>query len=179
MTNGSPGDINVRPGRRDDARAIHDLYVRVAQDSGGLARMADEIDMAYVEDVVGKSLADGVILIAESSDRAVLGELHTYRNGLRKFDHVLGSLTVAVHPDTQGRGIGRRLFDALIAKVRDHRPEIVRIELFTQESNVRGQRLYESVGFRRQGKFEQAIRGPSGTPECDIPMAWLRSDSSA
>jgi putative acetyltransferase len=156
-----------------DAPAILGLYITVATVSGGLARMADEMTLAYVEECVAKSLANGVVLIAERGGR-VVGELHTYGAGLRKFAHVLGSVTVAVHPEAQGQRVGRRLFDVMLAEVREHRPDILRIELLTQESNVRGQRLYESVGFKRQGQFEGAILGPNGKPECDIPMAWLR-----
>lgn len=168
-------ELRIRPGRAGDTRAIHDLYVRVAAVSGGLARHADEIDLPYVEDFVNRSLADGVIFVAEAAASGSLaGEVHAYRNGLRRFAHVLGSLTVAVDPDSQGRGIGRRLFEALLAEVRDQRPDIVRVELITQQSNVRGQRLYESLGFRRQGRFEQGIRGPDGALEADLPMAWLR-----
>lgn len=122
--------------------AIRDLYLSVAQISGGLARYPEEISVAYVEEFVARSLADGVLLVAaDPAKSGLLGELHTYRNGLRRFDHVLSGLTVAVHPETQGRGIGRRLFEALLAEVRTNRPTITRIELITQESNVRGQRL--------------------------------------
>ena len=163
----------IRAGRRNDSAAILELFVKVAEVSGGLARHADEMSLEYVDDCVAKSLANGVLLIAEGDSR-VLGELHTYGAGLRKFDHVLANLTVAVHPDAQGQGLGRRLFEALLTEVRDNHPDILRIELFTQESNLRGQRLYESVGFRRQGWSEKAIRGPTGELEADIPMAWQR-----
>lgn len=167
----------IRPGRTEDAPAIRDLYLTVARRSGGLARHDDEITAAYVEGFVARSEADGVLLVAEAPGLAGLaGELHAYRNGLRRFDHVLSGLTVAVHPDVQGQGLGRRLFEALLAEVQAHRPEILRIELITQQSNVRGQRLYESMGFRRQGVFERGIRAADGSLEDDIPMAWLRAE---
>jgi ribosomal protein S18 acetylase RimI-like enzyme len=166
-------EITIRPGKASDAPAILELFVTVAARSGGLARMADEMELGYVEDCVAKSLKNGVLLIAER-DGKVMGELHTYGAGLKKFAHVLANLTVAVHPDAQGQRVGRRLFDTLLAEVREKRPDILRIELFTQESNVRGQRLYESVGFKRQGWSERAILGPTGELEGDIPMAWLR-----
>jgi ribosomal protein S18 acetylase RimI-like enzyme len=166
-------EITIRRGVAADAPAILELYITVATVSGGLARMPDEMRLDYVEECVANSLQSGLILIAERDGR-VVGELHTYGAGLKKFAHSLGNLTVAVHPDAQGQGLGKRLFERLLAHVRDHRPDIVRVELITQESNVRGQRLYESVGFRRQGRFEQGILGPDGKLEGDIPMAWLR-----
>jgi ribosomal protein S18 acetylase RimI-like enzyme len=171
--------VTIRAGRSSDTDAIQELYQTVARVSGGLAHDPDEISAAYIRGFVDRSLADGVLLVAEVAGRPGLaGELHTYTNGLRRFNHVLSSLTVAVHPETQGRGIGRRLFEALLAEVRVHRPAITRIELFTQESNTRAQQLYRSVGFRHQGRFEEGIRNANGGLETDLPMAWLRSSEA-
>ena len=169
------GAVVVRRGVRADTAAIHALYTDVARIPGGLAREPDEITQSYIEEFVAHSLADGLLFVAELAGmQGLAGELHAYRNGLRKFSHVLGSLTIAVHPLAQGRGIGRRLFDQLLSDVRSDRPEISRIELAAQESNQRAIALYESVGFRREGRFERGIRGPAGDAEADIPMSWLR-----
>ncbi|MEO8672759.1 MAG: N-acetyltransferase [Tahibacter sp.] len=148
-------DIVIRTGTLADRGAVQALYRDVAATRGGLARHVDEITEGYVRDFVEHSLADGIFLIAErATPRALVGELHAYRNGLRNFSHVLGNLTVAVHPSAQGLGIGRRLFGMLLEQVHTHHPEIGRIELVAQESNVRAIALYESLGFRREGRFE-------------------------
>ena len=42
-----------------------------------------------------------------------MGEIHATRIGPRQFSHVLTELTIAVHPDIQGRGVGSRRFGAL------------------------------------------------------------------
>ena len=69
----------------------------------------------YVEGFVSNSLDRGIILVAELEGLTGLAaELHTYRSELRIFRHVLGELTVAVHPDAQGQGIGRKLFERLL-----------------------------------------------------------------
>ena len=165
----------IRTGRANDAAAIRDLYVTVARDSGSLARGADEVTDDYVNAFIARSLADGVLFVAEIQGASgIAGELHAYRNGLRRFSHVLGSLTVAVHPDAQGQGIGRRLFESMLAEVLSARPMISRIELITSASNVRARKLYESLGFRAEGRFEDGILSPQGVLETDIPMAWLR-----
>ena len=39
--------------------------------------------------------------------------------------------------------------------------------------------FHESMGFRREGRFESGIRSPSGGFAADIPMAWLRSRVTA
>ena len=43
------------------------------------------------------------------------------------------------------------------------------------EYNERALRLYESLGFKQEGRMERRFRGPEGRYEADVPMAWLRS----
>lgn len=154
-----------------DADAIRALYQRVSAAGGGLARQPEEITPEYVAHFLTRSLAAGVVLVAER-DCAVIAEIHAYSAGLRIFAHVLGELTVAVDPAFQGQGIGRRLFTTLLATTREQQPHIRRVELLVRESNAGAIRLYEQLGFRREGRLEGRVAG-SGQLEADIPMAWL------
>lgn len=165
----------MRPGTRDDAAAIMALYRDVAATPGGIARAPDEVTAEYVEGFVEASLARGLLLVAELEGLPGLaGELHAYRSEIRIFRHVLGDLTVAVHPAAQGQGIGRQLFMTLLDVVTREHPDVTRVELITQESNHRALRLYEGVGFRREGRLAGRIAGPDGTLDADIPLAWFR-----
>lgn len=168
--------VRIRSANADDVPAIERLYITVASTTGGLARQPDEISGEYITGFVTRSLSDGEIVVAEVAGLdGLAGELHTYRNPLRLFNHVYTNLTVAVHPEAQGRGVGKALFTALLDRVaRDH-PDIVRVELMTAERNRHARRLYESVGFVPEGRLDRAIRGADGTPEADIPMAWFRN----
>jgi ribosomal protein S18 acetylase RimI-like enzyme len=167
--------VRLRAGRPDDTVAIKHLYETVAAASGGIARTAAEVTRDYVDEFVACSLERGFLIVAERSGMTGLaGELHAYRSDLRNFAHVLGDLTVAVHPDVQGQGIGRMLFTWLLDDVRRNHADILRVELVTQESNARALRLYESLGFVREGKLEGRIRNLIGGVEADIPMAWHR-----
>ena len=171
--------MHIRAASVDDIPSILALHRLVSSKSGGLARYPDEITEDYVTGFVTHSHADGVIVVAESPDiDGLAGELHTYRNPLRLFQHVYTHLTIAVHPETQGRGVGRALFTSLLDTVRLERPDVLRVELMAAERNARAHRLYESVGFVREGRFDRAIRGPDGVPEGDIPMAWFRTPAS-
>lgn len=156
---------------------MRELHIAVATTSGGIARYADEVTEEYVHKTISRSAESGVIFVAEDAERStIIGELHAYSHGLKRLAHVLTSLTVAVHPRSQGHGVGRRLFEAMLQEVRDNRPEILRVELITQESNIHARRLYEAVGFRAEGLLRQAILNTStGLPESDVPMAWLRN----
>ena len=155
--------------------AIEALYRVVGATPGGIARSPDEVSREYVEGFVSKSLERGILLVAELEGLPGLAaELHAYRSELRIFRHVLGELTVAVHPATQGQGIGRKLFERLLDTVIREHPDIMRVELITQETNQRALRLYEGVGFRREGRLAGRIQAPDGTLDADIPLAWFR-----
>lgn len=166
--------ITLRPAQPGDAEGILELYLTVAERSGGLARYPDEITREYVDGFMARSVAHGIEVVAVNAAGSIVGELHAYTNGLRRFAHVLSALTVAVHPETQGQGIGKQLFQRLFAEIAS-RPTITRVELITQESNARGRRLYETLGFRQEGRFEGGILRLDGSGvEADIPMAWTR-----
>lgn len=168
--------VVIRDGTAADAVALRELHQTVSRISGGLARFADEITEEYVEEFISSSLKGGVIVVAErEATGEIVGELHAYPYSMRRLAHTLTSLTVAVHPATQGLGVGGQLFRALLREVRENRPGIIRVELIVQESNTRARRLYESVGFVAEGRMLNAILDVStGRPETDVPMAWLR-----
>ena len=90
-----------------------------------------------------------------------------------QFSHVLTDLTVAVHPDWQGKGLGSLLFGALIEAAREMTPRITRIELMAREGNTGAIRLYQRLGFKIEGRFAGRVHLPDGTIEDDIAMAML------
>lgn len=160
----------------DDRAEILALYLAVAAVEGGLARTAEEISQEYVSHFLGKSLESGFCLMArEANDDPIIGEIHSYALGPRVFAHVLGELTIAVHPAKQGLGVGKRLFTELLRRVEQERPDILRVELIARESNRKAIEFYQKLGFHIEGRFENRIRSVGGGYEADIPMAWRRA----
>lgn len=160
----------------EDVSAIFALYRAVAAIEGGLARTAEEISEEYVAHFLGKSLESGLCLVArEANDGPVIGEIHSYALGPRVFAHVLGELTIAVHPAKQGLGVGKLLFTELLRQIEHERPDILRVELIARESNRKAIEFYQKLGFNIEGRFENRIRSVGGGYEADIPMAWHRA----
>jgi len=161
--------VSIRPTTPADAPAILEVHLAAASNGGGLAREPDEMDLAGIEAALAKPFSNGVALIASIDGKAV-GEIHASRLGPRQFDHNLTDLTIAVHPDAQGKGVGAALFQALFAEAAKRTPAIERIELFCREGNAHALRLYQRLGFEIEGRFPRRVRLSDGTLEDDLAM---------
>jgi putative acetyltransferase len=166
--------IRIRPGHHGDAAALLALYQAVAAQPGSLARRVDEMEMAYVDGFVAAALKRGVWLVAEDGP-GLVGSIHASRPLPQDFQHVLGELTLVVHPRAQGRGQGSALFAAFLDHVRDQEPQIQRVELITRDSNVRARRIYERLGFQLEGRLKARVRHADGRLEDDLFYAWHRN----
>jgi ribosomal protein S18 acetylase RimI-like enzyme len=169
----------IRDATDSDISSIAELYRAVGRAGGGLARTPEEITVAYVSDFVEAARHGGIELLAVASDGTIAGEIHTYPPGPATLAHVLGQLTVAVHPDWQGRGVGRALFRALLDRIEREFPHVLRVELKARETNSRAIGLYESLGFQKEGRMVNRIRLENGSLDADIPMAWHRAETPA
>lgn len=149
------------------------LYRAAAAGNGGLARTPEEIDAAYVHGFLEKAQANGVSRAAFAPGGTLVAEIHALRMAPKQFAHVLTDLTVAVHPDWQGKGLGSLLFGALIEAARALTPPIARIELLAREGNAGAIRLYQRIGFRIEGRLEGRVRLPDARVEDDVAMAML------
>lgn len=87
------------------------------------------------------------VLVAESDGKVVGVASLQVLGGRRR--HV-GDLSIAVHEEYQGRGIGRRLMHALL-DIADNYLGLARTELEVVGDNTRAIRLYESLGFEVEG----------------------------
>lgn len=168
-------DFTVEKAKLEDITGITELYRAVASVEGGLARTVDEITDRYVEDFVRNAVASGVIVVARQAETGrIIGEIHAYALAPKVFSHVLGELTIAVHPAHQGAGIGKAIFTELMRIVSETRPDILRVELIARESNTKAIKFYENLGFEIEGRMRRRIRSVGGGFEDDIPMAWHR-----
>lgn len=169
--------VQIREAIPDDATAIHDLFRAVARIPGGLARLESEIDSKYIDRILQNASLSGLMLIAtvkSAGEVHVVGSIHAYSPGLYCFSHVLSELTITVHPERQGSGIGRILFTAFMQKVIVDFSHISRVELISRESNRKAIAFYTTLGFVQEGELSGRIKNIDGSLESDIPMAWTR-----
>lgn len=163
--------VTIRAASLADIEAIVALHKAAAVTPGALARAPEEVTQAYAE----AAIRSDICLVAVEPDGFICGEIHAKRETVALFAHVLGSLTVAVHPERQGRGVGSKLFEALITWARVQNPPILRIELAAGSGNPGAIRLYERLGFKHEGRQVARGRLPDGRFEDDILMGMLLS----
>jgi len=163
----------IRKAQANDHARIVRLYRDVASVPDGIARTPGEVNDAYVSGFMHKAQEDGIELVCEEGG-VIVGEIHAARVGIASLAHLLTDLTIAVAPQAQGRGVGRRLFQALLDEVISNMPHITRVELFARESNAKARALYASLGFVEEGRLRARVNNARGEPETDTIMGWLR-----
>lgn len=166
-------DIQIKKTKLADKGGILELYQSVSEIKDGLIRRPNEIHATYIETFLERASHNGLSLIAQADDQ-IVGEMHAYTPNLFAFQHILTDLTIVVHPDFHGKGIGRQLFNDFLNHVREEMTHISRIELFTREDNVRNVKFYESLGFQNEGRQRNKIFKGGNEFETPIHMAWLR-----
>jgi len=166
--------MHYRTATTEDAPRLLRLYQAVARTRDGIARQEHEVTEAYIEKILHNSLERGMIIVAEHPDNPdeLVADMHGYTMGLEIFKHVITDVTICVHPDFQGKRIGRTLLTIYLDEIVRNRPDIGKVELITREGNHKAIHLYQSVGFRIEGRMEMRFRKTDGTYEADIPMGW-------
>lgn len=162
----------IRKSTLEDLHSIQELYQTVARISGGIARKEHEISEAYIHNFLSKALANGCSMVAEEKGQ-IWGEVHTYSFGIECFTHLFGDTTICVHPDCQGKGVGKQLFSTLLEYVMNERRDILRVELHARESNPKAIELYKKLGFTVEGRALGRVLDPDGSIVADVPMGWL------
>ena len=167
----------TRPLKVDDTAAVFELLRTIASKPNGFVRLEEEMSHSFIEKTLKRAEEGGLAMGAiERGSGLLLGVITSRRLALKAFEHILSSVTIGVHPDFQKRGVGRRLFVDFLEHITMQREDIMRVELLARDSNEKMIQFYESMGFKREGRFEKRVRKTDGTFEADIPMGWIKHE---
>lgn len=154
----------------NNTEALKDLYQLIADSSNTLGMLPEECTLEYFKEVVGKANNYGIIVGAYQGQE-LIGFIYAYPLGLKLFDHVLSNLAIGVHPNYQGQGIAKKLFEKFFHEV-NQKKSIIRVELIAA-ANPNAIKLYEQVGFKKEGTLIKRAT-LHGELVDNIAMAWLK-----
>lgn len=140
-------DVVIRSAEPGDAEAISALLGTVGTVEGTL-QMPD-VPVASRVEGLRKLDPAGCRLVAVSADQ-VVGMAELFPMPSLRRAHVR-LLAIALLPQWQGRGLGRRLMERLLHWA-DAWACVLRIELVVHADNPRATALYESLGFVEEGR---------------------------
>lgn len=122
------------------------------------------IVLAFVKENIE---SDNAQFVAVEGTR-VVGWADIVRGWAHAIAHT-GTLGMGVLPEYRGRGIGESLLRACLEKARSK--GIVRVELAARVDNARAIRLYERLGFEREGIKRGAMRYDGVDYDCVMMAA--------
>lgn len=153
-----------------DAEVIAVTEAQTIRTPGLLVGWPDEIPLQAYRDKIAKLAQHGRYVVAEQNG-AVIGHAFLDPMPMRANAHIF-QLTIVVHPDHTGRGVGELMLRDLLAwATRD--PRVQKVELNVRAGNERAQRLYRRLGFVEEACFHRRVHRTDGEYEDDIGMAWF------
>ncbi len=141
----------IRPGEHEAlGRVTVDAYLQVP----GIAEHDDYL--AELADVAGRAALVPVLVAVDATDDRVLGGV-AYVPGPGPLAESegpdeAGFRMLAVAPEAQGRGVGRALVEACVARARTAGKR--RLVLLTLPTMTAAQALYASLGFEREPSID-------------------------
>lgn len=144
--------IEIREATEQDQPSINAMDIAIYEIGDGVIMSIDELRQVQIEkaDVRIPKVGDGILQVAVNHS-LVVGQAALRRRTLVALSHVAG-VDLSVHPEWQGKGIGRALMDTIMAWGLDPVNELSRIELQVRGDNHRAIALYESLGFQHEGR---------------------------
>lgn len=143
-------NIAVRRATTEDVADILRIYNQGIEDR--IATLEEEPkDLVYMKKWLDGHQGRHTVLVAEKKGRVVgWSSLNPYSQ--RCAYRGVADLSIYIHRDHRGQGVGSILLDALENEARNS--EFYKIVLFTFPFNGQGQGLYRKMNYREVGIFE-------------------------
>jgi putative acetyltransferase len=179
LKNGQSGWL--RAARLEDGEALYAVERAIVASGEGVVRTlggmppAQEF-VAHYRQIFQSALTgdQGITLLAVRDGGAIAGSATAKRLGPDLVDHV-AVVSVGVHPEHQGLGLGRHLMEGILRWAREGEAAgaIERLELYVHADNERALALYQALGFVVEGRRRGFVKTPAGGRRDDLVMGLL------
>ena len=146
-------DIRIEPMTEAHIESFHRALDTVARERKYLT-LLEAPPLEETRKFALSSIGRGNVHLVALDGGEVIGWCDIRRHFFPSRGHC-ASLGMGLIPAHRGRGLGQRLIEAAIAQARE--AGMVRIELGVHDDNARAIRLYEKVGFVREGVSRDAF----------------------
>ncbi|MFZ5593976.1 MAG: GNAT family N-acetyltransferase [Pseudomonadota bacterium] len=146
--------VAIVPIAEAHAESFHACLDAVAREKKFLAQV-EALPLERVQGFVRESVASGAAQFVAVDGAIVVGWCDIFPGWAQAISHC-GSLGMGLLPDYRGKGIGRSLLSACLAKARAN--GITRVELEARADNERAIKLYERAGFIREAVKRRGMR---------------------
>jgi RimJ/RimL family protein N-acetyltransferase len=174
VTHGTPDGRScvIRSARPDDAGRVLDHAMLIHEHDPG-ANVPDSDELHLSADRLRSTLqamsgSENSLFLVADARKSVIATLTVEGGRYRKVRHT-GRLGISVHPRWRRQGVGRALMEAAIAASRSG-GSLTRLTLRVFSSNGPAMRLYESLGFAKEGRLQRQVRIGDGYAD-EILMA--------
>jgi ribosomal protein S18 acetylase RimI-like enzyme len=165
----SKPQVQIRRSRMEDAESLCDAVNAVAREKWWLATVdgfSPEQTRSFLKFVMDPSLSQ----VVAAADGLVVGWCDIVPKGPRGFSHV-GALGMGVRREWRRHGVGRRLLEECLGLARAAKLEKIELEVFTDNDGAI--RLYESLGFVREGVKSRARKLEGRYQDVLLMALWL------
>lgn len=159
-----PQNLTVREASADDVAAIQHVaratWHATYDDVLGPSAVDEQVDEWYRDDVVTEAIESDEVVYLVAGDEDVVG--YTSAGPSEQVDdeqeeNVAQLYTIYVGPSYWGDGIGSRLLDGVIGRLRERDYDALRMSVL--EANDLGRSFYESYGFPMTDEGTTTIAG--------------------
>jgi RimJ/RimL family protein N-acetyltransferase len=158
--------VTIRQYRPSDKEELVSMYAALSQES--LRWSMPPYNRQKIERWTA-DLENTIIVIARDENR-IAGHLQIFIGTSPRF-HEMGELIIYLHQDYQNAGLGAALMHEAIALARQR--SLHRVELSVVAGNHRAIRLYEKMGFQREGLKRENYLGEDGKYHDEVLMGIL------
>lgn len=168
----------VRPVREEDMQGLAVSRREVIEARTGMTRDAHDHEttdedsrrkMREYLDLFDKGAGCHIVALVEGE---VAGSGIIRRQARQRTKHV-GHIGIGIRPKFQGLGLGRAIMVGLIDWARSLNGAVTRVDLNVISDNARAIALYESLGFRHEGRRLNAVRYEDGRYADDLTLGML------